>query len=181
MQQRYYDPIAGRFLSVDPVTTDTKTGRSFNRYVYAQNNPYRYTDPDGREALSAQERYEVSAQILYSGVSARVGSQMATTLLEERGTGTSSLDFEPNDGFSKNKKPPPKPKTGKNDPHIDQAAKERAKRELEEAKKERERLRAIPNKSPDDKKKEEEAEQRVKHLQRKADATGETHHRGTRR
>lgn len=48
MQQRYYDPLAGRFLSVDPVTTDAKTGSHFNRYVYAENNPYKYTDPDGR-------------------------------------------------------------------------------------------------------------------------------------
>ena len=48
MQQRYYEPLAGRFLSVDPVTTDANTGSSFNRYVYGNNNPYRYTDPDGR-------------------------------------------------------------------------------------------------------------------------------------
>ena len=51
MQQRYYDPVAGRFLSVDPVTTDAKTGDSFNRYVYGNNNPYKYTDPDGRFAF----------------------------------------------------------------------------------------------------------------------------------
>ena len=48
MQQRYYEPLAGRFLGVDPVTTDANTGSSFNRYVYGNNNPYRYTDPDGR-------------------------------------------------------------------------------------------------------------------------------------
>jgi RHS repeat-associated protein len=47
MQQRYYEPIAGRFLSVDPVTTDAKTGGHFDRYVYAENNPYAFTDPDG--------------------------------------------------------------------------------------------------------------------------------------
>jgi RHS repeat-associated protein len=40
MQQRYHDPIAGRFLSVDPVTTDAKTGDSFNRYVYGNSNPF---------------------------------------------------------------------------------------------------------------------------------------------
>jgi RHS repeat-associated protein len=48
MQQRYYDPIAGRFLSVDPVTTNAKDGSYFNRYVYAANNPYKFKDPDGR-------------------------------------------------------------------------------------------------------------------------------------
>jgi RHS repeat-associated protein len=48
MQQRYYDPYAGRFLSTDPVLTDANTGGSFNRYVYANLNPYKYLDPDGR-------------------------------------------------------------------------------------------------------------------------------------
>ena len=48
MQQRYYDPIAGRFISLDPVTADADSGSAFNRFKYANNNPYRYTDPDGR-------------------------------------------------------------------------------------------------------------------------------------
>ena len=47
--QRYYDPVIGRFLSVDPVLADGNTGASFNRYWYANNNPYRFTDPDGRD------------------------------------------------------------------------------------------------------------------------------------
>lgn len=50
MQQRYYDPGIGRFLSVDPVTANSDTGANFNRYWYANNNPYKFTDPDGREA-----------------------------------------------------------------------------------------------------------------------------------
>lgn len=48
MQQRYYDPIAGRFLSVDPVTTDAGNGALFSRYMYAANNPFTLVDPDGR-------------------------------------------------------------------------------------------------------------------------------------
>ncbi|MGR4876191.1 RHS repeat-associated core domain-containing protein [Pseudoxanthomonas sp. LARHCG66] len=48
MQQRYYDPTIGRFLSVDPVTADGSSGGNFNRYWYANNNPYKFTDPDGR-------------------------------------------------------------------------------------------------------------------------------------
>lgn len=47
-QQRYYDPMIGRFLSVDPVETDPSTGSAFNRFAYANNNPYLYTDPDGQ-------------------------------------------------------------------------------------------------------------------------------------
>lgn len=48
MQQRYMDPQLGMFLSVDPVTADGSDSRHFNRYVYAYNNPFRFTDPDGR-------------------------------------------------------------------------------------------------------------------------------------
>ncbi|UHQ23257.1 RHS repeat-associated core domain-containing protein [Lysobacter sp. 5GHs7-4] len=50
MQQRYYDPTLGRFLSVDPVTANSGTGSNFNRYWYGNNNPYRFTDPDGRQS-----------------------------------------------------------------------------------------------------------------------------------
>ncbi len=48
MQQRYQDPGAMRFLSVDPLHVDATTGGNFNRYWYANNNPYRFTDPDGQ-------------------------------------------------------------------------------------------------------------------------------------
>jgi RHS repeat-associated protein len=51
MQQRYYDPLAGRFFSVDEVTTNGSTGAGFNRYSYANNNPYTNFDPDGRNPL----------------------------------------------------------------------------------------------------------------------------------
>jgi RHS repeat-associated protein len=44
-QARYYDQLMGRFMSVDPVAPDAG---SFNRYWYANNNPYKYFDPDGR-------------------------------------------------------------------------------------------------------------------------------------
>jgi RHS repeat-associated protein len=47
MQQRYYDPQSGRFLSTDPVGVNTTGGGNFNRYWYANDNPYRYTDPTG--------------------------------------------------------------------------------------------------------------------------------------
>lgn len=49
MQQRYYCPECGRFLSVDPVGVDPTSGGNFNRYEYANDNPYRYADPDGRD------------------------------------------------------------------------------------------------------------------------------------
>lgn len=55
MQQRYYDPVTGRFVSVDPVAV-RQIGDNFNRYWYANNNPYRFKDPDGRECDSADNK-----------------------------------------------------------------------------------------------------------------------------
>lgn len=51
MQQRYQDPQIGRFLSVDPVTAySSDNWRHFNRFAYTYNNPFNFTDPDGRQA-----------------------------------------------------------------------------------------------------------------------------------
>ncbi len=50
-QQRYYDPLLGRFITADPVVTDLNSGGNFNRYWYGNNSPYRYRDPDGRETV----------------------------------------------------------------------------------------------------------------------------------
>lgn len=56
MQQRYYDPQIGRFLSADPVTASRTSGANFSRYWYANNNPYRFLDPDGRRACPTGTR-----------------------------------------------------------------------------------------------------------------------------
>ena len=47
---RWYDPQLGRFMGVDPKGFDEANVHSFNRYAYANNNPYRFVDPDGRVA-----------------------------------------------------------------------------------------------------------------------------------
>lgn len=49
--------VLARFVSVDPVSPLDYISRTvpnvygFNRYSYANNNPYRYTDADGREVV----------------------------------------------------------------------------------------------------------------------------------
>lgn len=49
-QARYYDPLVGRFLSIDPIGfRDDPFG--FNRYSYANDNPYRFKDPNGKEVI----------------------------------------------------------------------------------------------------------------------------------
>jgi uncharacterized protein RhaS with RHS repeats len=86
MQQRYYDPMAGRFLSVDPVLTDANTGASFNRYVYVNNNPYKYIDPDGRELILAPDaskafKDKVITQLAIIS-STQTGREMISTIMQ---------------------------------------------------------------------------------------------------
>lgn len=49
MQQRYYDPYTGRFLSADPIGPSPGNLSDFNRYDYVGNNPVNRIDPDGRQ------------------------------------------------------------------------------------------------------------------------------------
>ena len=51
MGARYYNPVIGRFMGVDPVGFQENNIHSFNRYAYANNNPYKFVDPDGRHPL----------------------------------------------------------------------------------------------------------------------------------
>lgn len=44
---RLYDPILGRFLNPDPFIQDCNNIQNLNRYSYALNNPFNYTDPTG--------------------------------------------------------------------------------------------------------------------------------------
>lgn len=48
---RWYDPQVGRFLGFDPAGVDEDNPHSFNRYAYGNNNPNKYLDPDGRQAV----------------------------------------------------------------------------------------------------------------------------------
>lgn len=92
MQQRYYDPQLGVFLSVDPVTAYSNPIGQFHRYRYANNNPYKFTDPDGRQSvkvttsipeneLTRADRAAISAgnrgQLLYERAVDRSGNQAA--------------------------------------------------------------------------------------------------------
>ncbi|TCV93158.1 RHS repeat-associated protein [Luteibacter rhizovicinus] len=49
MQARYFDPSIGRFLSTDPKSAKAGDMFNFNRMAYANDNPMRFVDLDGRE------------------------------------------------------------------------------------------------------------------------------------
>lgn len=47
--------VSARWVSTDPVQAQPNTGANFNRYWYANNNPYKFTDPDGRSVTCAED------------------------------------------------------------------------------------------------------------------------------
>lgn len=59
---RYYDPLIGRFLAVDPAPVASSAPGSFNRYSYTLNNPYRFTDPNG-ESPSPTDVYHFAVDV----------------------------------------------------------------------------------------------------------------------
>jgi RHS repeat-associated protein len=48
---RYYSSAAGRFTSVDPGPQTPSDPQSFNRYIYVQNNPLKFIDPNGEKLI----------------------------------------------------------------------------------------------------------------------------------
>ena len=61
---RWYEPELGRFLSVDPVQFRDENPFSFNRYAYANGNPYKYVDPDGRDSITVTGTIHVPGSLL---------------------------------------------------------------------------------------------------------------------
>ncbi|WP_313427638.1 DNRLRE domain-containing protein [Siminovitchia terrae] len=54
LQQRYYNPELGRFLTLDPVLGDKENPITQNGYAYADNNPVNLIDNDGQKAKKSK-------------------------------------------------------------------------------------------------------------------------------
>ena len=89
MGARYYSPVVGRFMGMDPKGIVPEDPHSFNRYAYANNNPYKYVDPDGRAALLVVYKLLVTAAAatgatIYMTPERQAQMGHAATLLRQR-------------------------------------------------------------------------------------------------
>ncbi|MGI6359591.1 MAG: RHS repeat-associated core domain-containing protein [Acholeplasmatales bacterium] len=67
LNQRYYDPSIGRFISRDDVGyVDPNDSRGLNLYAYCMNNPIMYVDPDGESIV-------LTAMIIGAIIGAAIG------------------------------------------------------------------------------------------------------------
>lgn len=103
MQARYYDPLIGRFYSNDPI--GFRDVHSFNRYAYANNNPYKYIDPDGKWAIPLIFGLEElgKAALVTAGVIG-TGAGIEQTIIAVSESGNKSVDDRIN-GVKEGKEP----------------------------------------------------------------------------
>lgn len=72
-QARYFKPSHGRFTSVDPLaaSANIKNPQTLNRYTYALNSPYKFTDPLGLAPVCTPGNYCTQGQESVEGDEAR--------------------------------------------------------------------------------------------------------------
>jgi RHS repeat-associated protein len=59
MHARYYRPLVGRFLSMDPISGTPREPGSWNRYSYVSDNPICRIDPDGEQSTTPESFYMI--------------------------------------------------------------------------------------------------------------------------
>jgi RHS repeat-associated protein len=83
MHARYYNPWAGRFLSVDPMVNavrNTKSPQGWNRYAYARNNPLARIDPNGLTDINIVIQREAELTVTQTDKTTITGTPGAYTV-----------------------------------------------------------------------------------------------------
>ena len=87
MGARYYAPALGRFIGMDPKEVDPEDVHSFNRYAYANNNPFKYVDSDGRSPVLLIPLVWTVGNAAISGAFNAATQYLSTGQVQWRGVG----------------------------------------------------------------------------------------------
>ncbi len=87
MQQRYYDPVVGRFINKDPAGIQPGSVFNFNRFVYGNNNPIANIDPTGMQDCSDQCMKMRALSDHFSNMAAGISDENAATGMSAEGSG----------------------------------------------------------------------------------------------
>jgi RHS repeat-associated protein len=176
---RYYDPVLKRFIAEDPAGLSA----GMNKYRYVNNSPIGLTDPDGElpivpiaamylRCIANCVANQAAGELLFGDINCfsvqDSAKDCAIQCLNPLNWGAGGLKNAAKNAAKR-------PKTGKNDTHIDQEAKERAFEKWKKLKEELDAATRKPNKSPEDKEAIDKLERQVKHAKKQADAKGENH------
>jgi RHS repeat-associated protein len=65
---RYYDPQLGRFIQPDTIIPQEFNPQAYDRYAYALDNPFRFTDPSGHAGKEVADWWEGHVNRVYSSL-----------------------------------------------------------------------------------------------------------------
>lgn len=87
MGARAYDPESARFTGIDPQGFNEGNPQTFGRYVYANNSPYRYNDPNGETPVegSVSLLWDVGQVVAALSTGAPVGPALVDVGLDAVG------------------------------------------------------------------------------------------------
>jgi RHS repeat-associated protein len=77
---RYFRPETGRFDGVDPVHFVPPNVHLFNRFAFASNNPYKFTDTDGHQSMRQAHDPRLFAEQAWARFSAGASAAAAATV-----------------------------------------------------------------------------------------------------
>jgi hypothetical protein len=85
MHARHCSPVTGRFVSTDRLLGRPQAPQSWNRYVYARNNPIRLVDTDGNAERDFTSIFVVRVNVIYSNADKRITATQTLRQVNEAG------------------------------------------------------------------------------------------------
>ncbi|MFH1825300.1 MAG: RHS repeat-associated core domain-containing protein [Candidatus Firestonebacteria bacterium] len=102
MRARYYDSETGRFISRDPIAGEMKEPLTLNKYLYCQNNPINYIDPDGKCRKKTQEAIDNMRKVGLNKMADDLQNKLDNGQVHET-SGESYIDSETGDIYVNDK------------------------------------------------------------------------------